>query len=78
MTFELITLNVGEVEVLYYPFQTTINNANDILKGLIYVYGYDASYFEDFQTDFMNQHNLINVEETIWIYRRVKIAKKYP
>ena len=50
-----------------YPVKATINNASDIQKGLLYVYGYDKSSFEDFKTGLMNQHNLTNVEEVIWI-----------
>ena len=50
-----------------YPVKTTINNTSDIQKGLVYVYGYDISSFEVFKTGLMNEHNLINVEEAIWI-----------
>ena len=50
-----------------HPVKTTINNTSDIQKGLIYVYGYDMSSFEDFKTGLINQNNLINVEEAIWM-----------
>ena len=50
-----------------YPIKTIINYTSDIQKGLIYIYGYDISSFEDFKTGLMNEHNLINVEEAIWM-----------
>ena len=39
-----------------YPAKTTINNTSDIQKGLVYIYGYDTSSFEDFKTGLINQH----------------------
>ena len=53
-----------------YPVKTTINNTSKILKGLLHAYGYDASCFEDFKTCLINEHNLINVEEAVWINPR--------
>ena len=55
------------VKIHNYPVKTIINNTSDIQKGLIYVYGYNMSSLEVFKTGLMNEHNLINVEEAIWM-----------
>ena len=51
-----------------YPVETFINYSSDVLKGLVYVYGYDTSCFEKFKTALVNQLGLVNMGEApLWI-----------
>ena len=57
------------------PVQISVNETNNVNKGLIYVYNYDMSNFPTFRNDLMKHLGVIDVVEPTWIKRQDQMSK---
>lgn len=53
-----------------------VNSTVDLMKGLVYIYGYDMSDFPAFKAGLMEQYGLHDVVEAVWIKPRSQHSAK--